>query len=107
MLHMSVDKQELGNTVMSGSLTRQTEMSSAVNETKTHIANMGRMIEDMENDMRSNLNELYILKTREIVNSLRHIRDGPIQTSSHIQNLNSAVLTHGIRKESIVSTESV
>ena len=107
MLHMSVDKQELGNTIMSGSLTRQTEMSSAVNETKTHIANMGRMIEDMENDMRSNLNELYILKTREIVNSLRHIRDGPIQTSSHIQNLNSAVLTHGNRKESIVSTESV
>jgi capping protein beta len=107
MLHMSVDKQELGNTVMSGSLTRQTEMSSAVNETKTHIANMGRMIEDMENDMRSNLNELYILKTREIINSLRHIREGPIQTSSHIQNLNSAVLTHGSRKESIISSESV
>ena len=100
MLHMTVDKEELGNTVMSGSLTRQNEISSAVSETKTHIANMGRMIEDMENDMRSNLNELYILKTREIINSLRHVRDKPVQTSSHIQNLNSAVLTHGIRRES-------
>ena len=66
-----------------------------MSDIKTHIANIGRMIEDMENDMRSNLNELYILKTREVVNSLRKLHAGPVQDSSHIANLNAAVLGHG------------
>ncbi len=42
-------------------------MTAGLSDTKTHISNIGRMIEDMETDMRSNMNELYILKTREIV----------------------------------------
>eukprot|EP00428_Durinskia_dybowskii_P062663 CAMPEP_0170364984 /NCGR_PEP_ID=MMETSP0117_2-20130122/5664_1 /TAXON_ID=400756 /ORGANISM="Durinskia baltica, Strain CSIRO CS-38" /LENGTH=277 /DNA_ID=CAMNT_0010619519 /DNA_START=69 /DNA_END=902 /DNA_ORIENTATION=+ len=95
MLHMGVDRPDLGDTVLSGSLTRQSSLTSAVSDIKTHIANIGRMIEDMENDMRSNLNELYILKTREVVNSLRKLHTGPVQDSSHIANLNAAVLGHG------------
>ena len=95
MLHMGVEKKEVGNTNLSGSLTRQTELTSAVSETKTHIANIGQMIESMENDMRSNLNELYILKTREVVNSLRLAADGPSQSAQHVQRLNDAVLSHG------------
>jgi len=51
-------------------------MTTNVNETKTHISNLGRMIEDMESEMRSNLYELYILKTREVVNSLRTLNKG-------------------------------
>merc|ERR1712196_350322 len=46
ILHMEVDKEEVGKTSLAGSLTRQTELSSAVNEVKTHMANIGRMIED-------------------------------------------------------------
>jgi len=99
MLHMGVQKQDVGNTNLSGSLTRQSETTSVVNETKTHIANIGGMIEHMENDMRSNLNELYILKTREIVNSLRGSGDGPSMSAQHVQNLNSAVLTHGVGRK--------
>lgn len=64
LLHMGVDKTEVGNTTLSGSLTRQTELTSAVNEVKTHMSTVGRMIEDQETDMRNNLNELYIQKTR-------------------------------------------
>jgi len=57
---------------------------------------MGRLIEDMEIEMRSNLNELYILKTREIVNSLRANKvNGPQQNAMHIASLNAAVLGHG------------
>lgn len=66
-----------------------------MSDIKTHIANIGRMIEDMENDMRSNLNELYILKTREVINVLRKQHAGPVQDSNHIANLNAAVLGHG------------
>lgn len=59
------------------------------------MANIGRMIEEMECDMRSNLNELYILKTREIVNSIRTAGEGPYQSASHVATLNAAVVTHG------------
>lgn len=69
-----------------------------VNENKPHLANIGRLIEDMEYDMRSNLNELYVLKTREIVNSLHRSGDGPIQKQSFVTDLNAAVMGHGIKK---------
>mmetsp|Transcript_16993 Transcript_16993/g.28473 ORF Transcript_16993/g.28473 Transcript_16993/m.28473 type:complete len:267 (+) Transcript_16993:243-1043(+) len=95
MLHMGVEKAELGDTMLTGSLTRQTSLNAPLSDTKTHIANIGRMIEDMENDMRSNLNELYILKTREVINSLRKQHAGPSQDSDHIATLNAAVLGHG------------
>lgn len=95
MLGMNVDKQEVGEATWSGSLTRQTEVNAPVNETKTHYFNIGRLIEDMETDMRSNLNELYILKTREIVNSIRSLNSGPKQSANHIASLNAAVLGHG------------
>ena len=74
-----------------------------MNETKTHLANIGRMIEDMENDMRSNINELYILKTREVINSLRNQSDGPVQSASHIANLNAAVMGHS--KNRLIDSE--
>lgn len=104
MLHMGVEKAEVGDTTLAGSLTRQSELSSAVTETKTHIANIGRMIEDLETDMRSNLNELYILKTREVVNTIRTLRSGPSQDAMHIASLNAAVTGHG--KTRIMDSES-
>lgn len=105
MLSMSVAKDVVGNTNMSGSLTRQSEMTSDVNDAeKSHLANIGHLIEDLESDMRSNLNELYILKTREIVNSIRSTSDGPTQTEIHTAKLNAAVTDRASRK-SIVTTD--
>ena len=54
----------------------KTELTANLTEQKTHFSNIGRLIEDMETDMRSNLNELYIQKTREVVNSLRTLSKG-------------------------------
>lgn len=105
MLSMTVQKEEVGNSIMAGSLTRQTESSQNVSDEKGHLANIGRMIEDMESEMRSNLNELYLQKTREIVNSIRNYKDGPIQSASHVANLNAAVMGHGRTRK--VDTESV
>lgn len=82
----------------------QTELTTGLSEVKTHISNIGRMIEDMETDMRSNMNELYILKTREIINSLRQMKAGPNQDASHIANLNAAVMGHG--KTRAIDSES-
>lgn len=66
--------------------------------------NVGRVIEELETQMRTNLNELYIMKTREIVNSIRTMRTGPAQDARHIANLNAAVMGHG--KSRAVDSES-
>jgi capping protein beta len=59
---------------LGGSLTRQIEQDAAVSEASPHIANIGRLVEDMENKIRSTLNEIYFGKTRDIVNGLRSVQ---------------------------------
>ncbi|KAJ2698349.1 F-actin-capping protein subunit beta [Coemansia spiralis] len=60
---------------LSGSLTRQDERELPVEDAGAHIANMGRMIEDMEFKMRNALQEVYFGKTHDIVNGLRTTAD--------------------------------
>jgi hypothetical protein len=108
MLHMGVDKEEVGQTTLAGSLTRQTEQNSSLSEAKGHLAIIGKMIEDMETDIRINLNEIYILKTKEIVNSIRSPKEGPVQSASHTAFLNAAVMNHGkLRKQDSQEDEVV
>lgn len=73
MLWLQTNKTGSGMMNLGGSLTRQVEMDSAVNDATPHIANIGRMIEDMENKMRNTLNDIYFGKTRDIVNALRSV----------------------------------
>nr|XP_023687050.1 F-actin-capping protein subunit beta [Paramormyrops kingsleyae] len=55
-------------------LTAQMEKDETVGESSPHIANIGRLVEDMENKIRSTLNEIYFGKTKDIVNGLRSIQ---------------------------------
>jgi len=71
MLWLQTNKESSGMMNIGGSLTRQTEMDSAVSDNNPHIVNIGKMIEDMENKIRNTLNEIYFSKTRDIVNGLR------------------------------------
>lgn len=50
------------------------EQDAAVNDANPHIANIGRLVEDMENKIRNTLNEIYFSKTKDIVNSLRSVQ---------------------------------
>jgi hypothetical protein len=59
------------------------------------MVNIGKVIEDMETDMRSNMNQLYVLKTREVVNSIRKLTEAPNQTAAHTANLSAAIFGHG------------
>ena len=52
----------------------------------------GRLIEDLENDMRSHLDGLYILKTREVVNNIRSTGADPKLTQLHVDTLKQAIL---------------
>lgn len=49
------------------------EQDASVSEASPHIANIGRMVEDMENKIRNTLNEIYFGKTKDIVNGLRSV----------------------------------
>ena len=49
----------------------QVESDHVVNDASPHISNVGRMVEDMENRMRTSLNEIYFGKTKDVVNDLR------------------------------------
>lgn len=48
-------------------------MDASLSDATSHIANTGRMIEDMEIKMRNLLQEVYFGKTRDIVFDLRSI----------------------------------
>lgn len=95
MLAADIAKADCGDADLSGSLTRQKTRECDINTEHTHLSNMGELIEDMETEMRSNLNALYIQKTREIVNSVRTVSQAPVQQASFVSSLNAAVMKHG------------
>ena len=85
-----------GKTNLSGSLTRQTTVSQVVNNTTNpHLTNIGHIIEDLETDMRSNLHNMYLSKTREVVANIRSVSGTVQQGKEHTNILNAAVMEHG------------
>ena len=57
--------------IISGFLSKDIEKVHTVQNDTDHIANIGRMIEDVEIELRNSLDVLYIQKTREVIDSLR------------------------------------
>uniref|UniRef100_A0A7S2F5N5 F-actin-capping protein subunit beta n=1 Tax=Octactis speculum TaxID=3111310 RepID=A0A7S2F5N5_9STRA len=99
LLSMGVNKAAVGDSNLSGCMTKQKEMTCEVTAVRPHTTNMGTMIEDMEIELRSNMDSLYISKTREIVSSMRNMRlRAPVQGANFTNSLNQAVLGHGAKK---------
>mmetsp|Transcript_24262 Transcript_24262/g.50595 ORF Transcript_24262/g.50595 Transcript_24262/m.50595 type:complete len:284 (-) Transcript_24262:7-858(-) len=93
MVTMNTDGVELGATNLAGSMTRQSEIKDAVVQhgSDGHIALVGRMIEDMEIEMRSNMDGLYLQKTSEVVSKVRSVREGGGVSKEHVEKLNEKV----------------
>lgn len=53
MLHLANDTEALGKMNLSGSMTRQVEADLPVENDASHVANVGRLVEDMELRMRN------------------------------------------------------
>merc|ERR1712037_379645 len=85
MLWLQTNKARSGTMNLGGSLTRQVEQDCSVSEASPHIANIGRLVEDMENKIRNTLNEIYFGKTRDIVNGLRSVQ--PLDQSKQQDDL--------------------
>jgi len=73
MLFIETETKETGRVTLAGSLTRQDEKDFPVDKVNPHVANMGRMIEDMELKLRTTLQTIYFGKTKDIVNELRQV----------------------------------
>jgi capping protein beta len=69
MLWLQTESDTTGTLNLGGSLTRQIEATKDLSD--GHVKNIGELVEEMENKIRSNLSEVYFDKTRKIVNDIR------------------------------------
>lgn len=90
MLWLQTNKVGSGTMNLGGSLTRQIEQDSPVSEASPHIANIGKMVEEMENKIRNTLYEIYFGKTRDIVNGLRSVQ--PLADSKQQEDLRKGLV---------------
>lgn len=69
----AAQNSSLGDLDLSGNMTRQVEQDLPVDTDDSHIANVGRLVEDMELKMRNLLQEVYFGKARDVVGDLRSV----------------------------------
>jgi len=73
ILSLATKGSSLGEVDLSGNMTRQIEQDLPVETDESHIANIGRLVEDMELKMRNLLQEVYFGKAKDVVGDLRSI----------------------------------
>jgi capping protein beta len=71
ILSLGTDSEALGGLDLSGNMVRQVEADMAVEDDTSHVANVGKMVEDMELKMRNLLQEVYFGKAKDVVGDLR------------------------------------
>lgn len=80
ILDLGLKNEAVGGLELAGNLTRQQEQDLAIHGLReaeveqSHVANIGRMVEDMETRMRNLLQEVYFGKAKDVVGDLRSIR---------------------------------
>lgn len=80
ILDLGMKSEAVGGLELAGNLTRQQEQDLALHGMReaeveqSHVANIGRMVEDMETRMRNLLQEVYFGKAKDVVGDLRSIR---------------------------------
>jgi len=99
MVSMGVKGPTIGEVDLSGSMTQQDTKVFAVSEVQPHIANLGKMLEEMELKIRNSIEGIYIQKTREVINGMRPASGQAMKAWDSIaQSLNVAVLKHGEKR---------
>ncbi|KAK3329734.1 F-actin-capping protein subunit beta [Apodospora peruviana] len=73
ILSLATKGATLGEVDLSGNMTRQVEQDLPVESDESHIANIGKLVEDMELKMRNLLQEVYFGKAKDVVGDLRSI----------------------------------
>jgi len=71
MVSMKLKDDKVGSVDLSGNMTQQDSKRKPVDKEQTHIANMGKMLEEMELRIRNAIEGIYIQKTRTVINGMR------------------------------------
>merc|ERR1712226_1030878 len=97
---MVLKDDRIGNTDLSGLRTSQDTKRYKVDADSPHVANMGKMLEDMELRIRNAIEGIYIQKTRQVINGMRSAtgkRDA--EWGKMAASLNEAVFHHAAKKK--------
>jgi len=92
MISMGMKDDKIGAVDLSGLRTQQDSQRLLVSADSPHVANMGKMLEDMELRIRNAIEGIYIQKTREVISGMRSAtgkRDA--EWSNIAKSLNAAV----------------
>ncbi|KAF4587829.1 F-actin-capping protein subunit beta [Ophiocordyceps camponoti-floridani] len=73
ILSLATTEPATGSMDLSGNMTRQVEQDLPVESDESHMANVGRLVEDMELKMRNLLQEVYFGKAKDVVGDLRSV----------------------------------
>jgi len=99
MVSMNIKNEEVGNVDLSGSMTQQDTKKLPMDNVRPHIANLGKMLEDMELRIRNAIEGIYIQKTREVINGMRSASGAKEKEWVKIaQSLSQAVGAHGSKR---------
>ncbi|KAL9180910.1 hypothetical protein ACHAXT_009715 [Thalassiosira profunda] len=98
-LLLAVAPDELPSTALSGSLVRRNVREGKVGEDGDHVVTIGGFLEDVESEMRSAMDGLYIQKARSVVQMVRKERPGArTEGQEHTRVLNEAVLAMAVSR---------
>jgi capping protein beta len=107
LISITPPSEVVKSTTITGSLVRQNarecKISSQDSTSSQHIINIGRFIEDVETEMRKEMDSLYIRKTQTIVDMIRKDTLKPTQGQEHTRVLNEAVLAMAMNRKAKVS----
>jgi len=70
ILSLGTDTESLGSMDLSGNMVRQVEQDMPVEDDGSNVANIGRMVEDMELKMRNLLQEVYFGKGKRLADAV-------------------------------------
>mmetsp|Transcript_31559 Transcript_31559/g.47181 ORF Transcript_31559/g.47181 Transcript_31559/m.47181 type:complete len:303 (-) Transcript_31559:40-948(-) len=112
LISVSPSDSELGTestTRITGSLVRQNDRECKISSQDSsrigsqHIINIGKFIEDVETEMRKEMDSLYIQKTKNVVDMIRKDNMKPTQGQEHTRVLNEAVLAMAMNRKTKLS----
>ena len=96
MVTITTSSKQAGQISLSGNVTRQTESNSPYDGKKnTHVINIGKAVEAMENKLRGLINSIYFSKTLDVINVVRQTIENSVLERNR---LNSQQITSGMNK---------
>ena len=104
ILSFDVENNDVGVATQCGQLSKQCQNVLPYSCDEDHLSNIGRMIEDIENQLRSDLDILYLSRSQQIISSIRTLQEKQINQMNLIAEMQKRMAAK--QSERLSSTES-